>query len=479
MLTVDSLNVAIPLTSILDSNNLQMVAIPNSPLDLLVSATRSDSSFYKSINGNEVEIDTSGIVYIANAKDPVLNVSKHDVVMDDLVETISTAVKGHILFAKTVVAPAIEELATATITSLSERTPSSLLGMEVIVWTPPAPLLVPSFEDVVRKFEETPYDNPALKVKLPNVTFNELLDLMLSGSSNLDSAIKEWVAVKGETFFNGIWENIFQINPSEEINSAQKTFHDYVFDPVNGTDTALAIFLLSRKLADKVLPETEMNINAYNASMIEFRNQSGAKLSLAFDELNKIDKIQQLVKSTTKNTTVVNESVYRKWIEAGGENEVLFGNLLELPSAITVPEINDRADKLKASWNRHAALIATVERNRLFARTKEILSYQFQKQMREVPDGEEATIGNRETVVKMFNEQLDRVREDELNDIWTVCLKLVCRSRFCRTEAERILLGIERIKKENPTINIREAAAVSVIEYISYWLSTQMQVRAI
>ena len=477
MLTVDSLNAAIPLTSVLDAKGLYLTPVPNTPLDKLVNATRSDRSFVTPNAAGEFDISVYDIEYIANAKDPALNISEHDRVADEIIEVVRNAVNEHMVFAKNVVAPAIESLVTDTMVTLKEMSPSSLLGMEVVVYNPPRPLTNSSLEDAVSKFRELPYDIPAMNLKLPDLTASEIIDLMASGSGNLDTDIKEWAAEKGESFFLNIWELLFQIKPAT-YDRKQLQFADYLCGDL-GIDNALAIYLLARKLADKPLPNTEMSIDAFNKTIVEYRNQAAARLCYAFDELTKIEKTGQLVRSTNDRVTVVNGSVYRKWIEAGGENEILFGNLLDFPHATLVENINAKADQLKSLWNKHAAVTATIERNKRFTRTKEILQNVFYRQMRDIHEGEEATVGNRENIIKLFNEQLDRVREDELDDIWTLCLKLVCRSRFIRTDAERILLGIERVKKENPSISVREAAAVSCIEYTAYWLASQFVVKAV
>jgi hypothetical protein len=72
-------------------------------------------------------------------------------------------------------------------------------------------------------------------------------------------------------------------------------------------------------------------------------------------------------------------------------------------------------------------------------------------------------------------EELSEVSEIDMKDLWSVSLKLVCRSRFDHTQAERILSGIEEVKRDNPSIDVREAAAVSMIKYVAYWVSSQLK----
>ena len=486
MLSQDSLNAAAPLTTILDNNDLIITPLANTPLEALVKATRSDPLFNiatqvmdpaSGISKTEYIPDIVNIGYIANVRDPVLNTNSHDLAMDDIIEVASKAVLEHIVFAKSVVAPAIVNLVMRTKEKLNTITPSTLLGMEVIVWNPPKPLLNSGLESSVRKFEDLALDYPMMNIKSPDVTISTISDLMKSGSGALDKDIDEWMAIKGDSFFFNIWENVFQIKPKFG-NNVNDTFKYWIYESDDAVDNALAIYLLSRKLLDNPLPETENNLIAFNKTILDYRNQSAARLSLAYAELDNIDKSKILVRSMTKNTTTVNGGVYDTWIKNGGENEVLFGNILQLPSSVSVADIDKKAIELKTLWNKHATLISSIERNHVFSRTKEILSYEFQEQLFEVSDSS-TTLENRERITKLFEDCLDDLREDELVDLYDACLKLLSASRFANTEARRILLGIDRISKENPNIDVRECAAISVLEYVSYWIASQFKVTKI
>lgn len=479
MLTKAALESAQALTEVMDANRLSLVPIPGTPLEALVNATRSDQNFMTVKACQDYWVDTASIEYIANAKDPVFDKSPHDLVMDDITEVAIKAVQGHIVFAKSVVAPAVAHLVECTMVTLNELTPSVLLSLEVVICTPPAPLNNSSFETSVRKYEEVSFDVPKMNLRLPSLTVSEIVDLLKTGTSSLDQDIGEWVAALGDSWLINLWENVFQIKQANLSETTPVTFKSFVEHRTLGVDYAVAIHLLSRKLADAPPAGTEMSLNIFQTTIIEYRNQSGARVCRALDELATIEKNGVLVRSIDGSKITVNSSVYRKYIEAGGENEVLFGNLLDLPSVVTVEHLNEKAGKLKAVWSRHSALTATVEHNRRFARTKEILFKHFQTQMRDIPEGEEATLGNRETVIRQFRDQVELVSESEMSDLYALCLRLVCRSRFYRTDAERILSGIERIKKENPLIEVREAAAVSVIEYTAYWLASQFRVIAV
>lgn len=484
MLSNEALNSALPLTSVLDAAGFKLTPIPGTPLERLVQATRSDDNFNiaTDVAGvTEYQPSLSDIEYIANCKDDVLQVSPHDTVMDDVTEIGIAAVREHMVFARTVVAPAVQNLVENVAETLNAITPSSLLGMEVVVWEPAAPLQNNALENMVRRFENTPFDSPSMAMRCPSITVAEMIELMKTGSNSMDKDIEAWAASKGESFFINIWENVFQIKQAELNERVPVTFRDFTENRESGPDNALAIFLLSRRLLDDPLPETTMDMKMYSNMMADYRNQAGARVCRALDELENIGKSQLLVRSVNGPVTTVYSFVYRKWIEAGGSNEILFGNLLESPFSSTVEMLNAKAESLKAKWARHAALTATVEANRKFVRTKEALLDHFIKQMREVDEGgiEAGSLGNREIVIRKFRELLDDVTDDELKDLWTVSLKLVCRSRFARTDAERILAGIEQVKRDHPELDVREAAAMSVLKYVAYWLTAQYKVEPI
>ncbi len=219
-----------------------------------------------------------------------------------------------------------------------------------------------------------------------------------------------------------------------------------------------------------------MTLAKMNAVAAEFRDQAGAFLCRRYDTWERNKKVGLLVLSVNGTVTTVDSTIYREWIEAGGCNEILFGNCLDLPALTTVQSINEKAAELKAKWERHALITSVVESNNRFARIKTILSEQFQAQLKEPSDEENMTENDKVTYCKLFQDQLDNVVVREMDDIYGLCLKLVCRSRFFRTEAERILSGIGRIMIENPKADVREAAAMAMIEYVAYWMSTQFNV---
>lgn len=477
MLSIEALNSAQALTDRFDARGLIVTPVENTPLAQLVSATRSDSNFVIANEDGSVTADVESIAYIANKADET-GASEHTHRIDEIAAVCIEAISGQINFARSVVAPVVDELVTRTNASLAEITPPSLLGMEVIVFEEPAPILNPGFESLVRRFQEVSYDSPKLEARLPDLTPAEILELLKVGTANIDRDIAEWAAAKGDVFFTSIWENVFQHKggPETEVNS--RSFRAWVEHKECGLDHALAIFLLARRLFDGAPSGTEMELRKFEGVMAEYRDQAGARICRELDELDRINKLGLLIRSYTTTTVTVNQSVYRKWLADGGENEILFGNLLVEPVTTTIEGINEKAGGLKAAWARQCTLVATVEANKRHLRVKELLSAQFRRQLQEVVEEERAALGNLDFVQKRFDDELEDAVDADLDDLYGLALCLICKARFPQSSAYDILSGIERVKKANPTLDVREAASLSVIEYIAKWVAVQMQVRS-
>ncbi|MNU19610.1 hypothetical protein D3C71_78410 [compost metagenome] len=479
MLTREALDAAIPLATRLDEKNVFLMAVENTPLEALVRATRSDIMPAKPVptDGSRPLMDLDGILYMANCKDRLTGICDHDDALDRFVEMGVNGVRGHVDFARNTVAAAVTDLVDRTNEALRSLSPSTLLGMEVVVHAMPAPLELAQLENSIERFAAASPVEPRLSARLPQLPYTELLELMGSGAGGVDKEVQAWLATMGESFLTSLWEAVFTQKPVG-LNARAVTFNTFVQDRVNGVANALAIFLLARKLVEQPIEGVEMPLQAFENLMAEFRNQAALRLKYALEEQARIVKNGELVRMSDARVTVVNEKVYRAWIEAGGDNEVLFGNQLQARPFMMQRDLDDNSVTLKAAWTRHALLTATIENNRKFSRTKEILDQQFRAQLKEITADDAIVQGNAELVLSKFRSELAAAKEGDLQDLYSLCLKLVCRSRFPHTAAEELLCTIQRVQCENPKIDVREAAAIAVLKYIACWVATQFKVRS-
>lgn len=468
MLSRGAVESAWALTEKLDSLGIVVRPVENTPLAAMVQASRPPVDMLN-VGPGDYHPDLTLIDHMANSPiDDLVNASQHDLVVDEIAPVLFEAVRGHIHFARTVVSPLVDSLASQVRQALEDQSASSLLGMEVVVRETPDVWVNAVLASAANKFIELPYDPPAFETKLGELDAAALREIMSTGTSRLDKDVEEWLSiVGGDGFLLDVYNCLFRSACCDMPLDFGKRMSD--------RDWALACFLLARKLCEATPPEgTEMSANRYEMAMVEFRNQAAKQVSWHIEQYAAEVKAGQLISETTDRMCWVNAELYRKWIEEGGTNEVLFGNLLVKPCLTTVSSITERAGDLLAAWNKHSVYVTSLEANRKFERTKQFLAMFFHRALAE--DTTEANLGTAEQVYERFQDLLDGVREGEMECLDSLCLRLVCSSRFPHTAAFDILDGINTAIKQNPKLEAREAALVSFSKYVAKWAASMFSI---
>lgn len=478
MLSTEAIDAVWALADRCDANNFVVAAMPDTPLSALVIETGSGKEFNIVQPDGSYTPDVVAITAVANAVNPLLGENCHTDVLKDIASGVANAIRGHITVAKTVVAPAVEALALAVAEDMANRTVSGLLGMEVIAEVTPDLARNEHFANLLTKFAEVPFSNPQLILSLPDQSPEELRELIKTGSNTIDQDIETWLAAVGDSFLCGVYQQAFQcIQRTDSMGGP--SFRSLVTDRVCGRDNTIAIFLLANRLVEEPLIGTEMNPSAYEDLVSDFRSQAGAQLCRLFAADLQSEKDGFMIMNYTSNKVVVNDTVYRKWIDAGGDNELLFGNLRQRTPYMTIAEIDAHADELRKEWSSFCNITTAIEMNKRFSNIKESLSVNFSRLLQEETqdqDGADEGVG---LVRARFETLLNEVCEADTLCLYSLSLKLVCRSRFPTTDAEEILTNIEVFKKQNPKLDVADVATVVYLKHIAKWVASMMVIQAI
>lgn len=474
MLTTEAIHSAIPLAQEFLAKGLSIIPVENTPLAALVQ----ESMPLHNPNVAEAEYGINNtafdIEFTANQKQPGTDIIPHNVKLDEMVPVGADAVRRAVSHARSVVVPLVEDMVSRIKTATDHLTPSALLGVEVTVFNPPKPLINGVLETSLVKYADVTYDaGLTLPFSLPEVQEDEIRKIIGTGANGLEKDIDEWLANMGTGFLFNVWHDFFMLGKTSNLHAFvsqnKSTFGRSNID----ADRLLAVHLIARNLFDNPPEGTGTSLQRFNEIICAVRDSSGARLYFENqDYYDEIGKRKILVRAIVGNKVVVNGEVYKQWITEGGENEVLFGNSLVQRPERDVDSITSRKEEFLREWNRHCAVVSATESTRKFVRMKEILFAAFRNQLID----DQTPELNRETILRMFGEQLQLIKERDLECLYTLSLKLICRARFSQTPAEEILTSINRIAKENPRLELREAAAVAVIEYIAVWVASQLKV---
>jgi hypothetical protein len=472
MLCREALESALPLTERLDRAGKIVHAVTGTPLDMMVRASRSGPNFSIQV-GTVYQPSIADIEYLANARDGIDGTCEHDVVSDQMIAMAAQGVRNHLVVVRTGVKPAILALHDAVKQKMTDLPTSSILGMEVKIHDLPEPMKNAAIEGLISKFETVPLESPALRMRCPQVDLDQLKELLHTGARGFDADVDQWIAVKGDSWFLQLWDDIFTTK-----NDHWDSFRDAIECRECGLDRAMAIFLIANKLSENAIEGITMALPAFQALAQQYRDQAAAKIRRALDDWAATVKRQILVKQVNGRCVTVNECVYRPWIAAGGSNDLLFGSLISGAGYISVPQIDGNAAELQRAWNRQVGLTNNVEAGARFNALKQILFAEYRKSNNDLKDegSVDVSAAARETMLAKFKNELNQVKESDCANLYTVCLKLICRSRFDGTDAEEFLLNMQSIQEQNPDLDVREAATIATIDYIACWVADQFRV---
>lgn len=478
MIQKESILTAIGFAELLSANNQIVVAKPSTVLAEMVKRTNDDILATSDLDvfAGDVEHMTSGTLDAP---------SQHDIYSDEVIDQISKAVLNHINFAKNIVKPLVVDYAEGVMQYLQNfQYPSACDQFNVIVADLPELLEDEAFIDSLKKYTGKTILKPETMPSLARKAPEELLTLMLTGDREADQAITSWYTRLGNDFFMNLWENLFRADQPERAILSYVGYDDILgYDVFERADYALAIYLLANKLFDVVDEGVEgVNLNAYRNIMAETRDFGAAILTNIIARVDGFEKTKLLVVASdaTKQQIKVYGKVYRNWLASGGCVETILGLIVSGRAVTTQVAVDEIRPYLLETWKTHSAFFTAAESNKRFDYFKDALVVKFKEIMQSLTAEEreftDSTTDYMIAVDRRFIEELAKLRSADMEDVYSVALKLVCRARFYYTDAESILTDIVEIAKINPNVDVREAALVATINYVADYVAAQMTV---
>lgn len=456
----------------LDRKNISLTAGQGTPLGTLVSLTYLNHDPVKTEDGYFV--DTHQMAAITNEGDPIAGYSEHTASMDEYATFLAEKLSSHIFRARTVVAPFVDEYATRLSQALSliEGNPDN--GIKIDTFRTPAPFLEPSLVESFMRSNDVQMRSLPLDMDLPELSDNEILVLMQTGAASVDAAVLEHFSTKKTGWLAQQWRNIYVRDLSGIV--ANGGLDAYISGRQN-VDTALFVFLTARRMWNAPIEGTNMPLDKFEELMCDYRDQAALRLCQEAAIIHREDKAGFLVRniegSALGRRIVVNEVPYKEWLKAGGTNEALMGNALRGHPYMTSADLLENRVILEQTWERHYGANKALFEQRTFLKMREAVMVEYDALVAETSEDDfplqERAVA-RALLLKLRNE----LGLADFDDLSALALRLICRSRFYNTDAEQILGGIARAKKSHPNIDTREAASISVRQYVGRWLASMI-----
>jgi hypothetical protein len=484
MIQKESILSAIGLAEMLAEKGQVVVARPSTIIAEMVKLTNEDLLTAEMFTDPPMFAEQLEAITTGTLEAP----SSHDLYTDEVIHQVGKAVLNHISFAKNTVKPLVVDYAEGVIEYLSNfKFPAACDQFNVVVADLPELLEDESFVGMLNKYTDKTIINPSVTPSLGVKTGEELLTMMLIGDREADMMISAWFSRLGNDFFVNLWENLFRANQPDR---AIINFVDYGLilssDIFDRADYALAIYLLANKLYDVVDEDVNgMNLNAYKDIIAQTRDFAGSILANAVTRVSGFEKSKILVvgNDSVNQRAKVYGKVYRNWLANGGTIETILGLIVSGRSVSTQDSVDEIGATLTDTWSTHSAFFTAAESNKRFDYFKDALTIKFKEIMSSLTEAElefaNATADYMVAVDSRFLEEMQKLRSSEMDDVYAIALKLMCRSRFYYTDAERILSDIAEAARVNPNVDVREAALIATINYVADYVAAQMAISSV
>ena len=494
MLTKKTIDDCVQLAEIIDSKSILAEPLPGSPLFSAVVGMNlfqnlsemngkigwvplglplgGNEHFMRKTNEapNSYYPDSEEIAAVTNYLPETENVTLHDLAIENTAEFVANAVKGHLYTFRNVVVPIVKDFSDKVTLYMEEGPKSPLLDMEIQTWAPPAILENSGFQNELSEYKNSFFPSEVLGKNpiLPDYNEEELREALKTGSNQLDGLIDTWINESGISKITGIFQSVFR-----EVNSPVNVIRNS--DETDAVTAALVVFLISRKAYDNPVKGVERGLAEYNSIMADYRNYTGDWLNTAIDKYDDNIKKGLLVRKVSGKLTVVYKDVYDAWLQEGGENDILYGNMLEKIPLFYAYQINEAAAKLKDRWNRHEQLVKTSLANRRHDFFVSVLRRAFNEVVRENQNTGNTPINVNDASYDTLEDVIRRASEGDITRPHAVIREIVCKAFFGNTDANQFLADMENASLVNPNIDAREAGFIATTKYVCRWVASQIR----
>ena len=417
--------------------------------------------------------------------------SQHSLKLMALAEDLAPFITSHISHARNTVAPLVVDLSDKLQKYLDTAKPLDPVSLfEIEQRSLPALVVDESFQadgleayaGTDAKYRSFPH---ILDVPEEDSFYQDLVNL---GSNRLNGLVNDWLKTKDPSFIKAVYIVNFsnQLDALRTVNGGSYEGLYSLGDPGVGNnpydtlDLSLAIYLIGTRLISNVVPAKGVSLVEYKSAMRSMIDYAGAQIHKSLKAVQRQHEANVLVTEAiiSKKKIVVNKIIYRSWLESGGQPEVLLGMLASGEVHYAVGAIEEAKEKLLRQWANYVMLSQTNIKAEMHKRFRDYAENEVMMGLNELTDLEKEYAQNcvnfKDRVQALVNEEIEHLSHRLMDDVHHTALHLIAKARFFYTSAYSILNEMATVAKDNPNIDPREAALLSVISYVGEYFEEQI-----
>ncbi len=459
MIKSETYNIADDISESLYKDNIALVPVNNTFLFDLYSLT--DSEPYEITDLNKV--------------------SEHDLLQDKLTELLSRTVASQIAMIKSEVVPVVESVYEEIKKVLNSYLTEDFVGSINIVQKDVHDFLFSEdWSDLVKKHYLENVEAPrSLSIKdLDDSTLNRIIEAStMYTSQNTNAAIDIIEKLNAQKVKSILYGSTSELTTHDNHSNLDEILPRLLLNETlkNNEDIALDVYSSSglNQLRDYLNHNTKflVTLAENNRKIAEQKmNPNYGLLVLSIDK--------------NTNTIYVNGPVYRKFLEDGNDNSILYGLLVDKSTNVTnysISSILSNKEKLVNYFNSYLQLAKTNRELNLFNSFKSFFIIIFNNSLAEKSKFEDEYINTHPGAIEYMHKKvrtlLDNVKLNDiidLNNLYNTVMMLVTKSRFFYTDAYKILTYMTKESDEN--MEPQMAAAIAAIFYLVDYFLEQVNI---
>lgn len=472
MLNYNSLTASIGLADKLASKGIQLKAITGTPLATLISA-----GYLPNPDVGSMDMSAEERIQFGSVSKNAQGVCEHDLVMDEVVEVLKRTVVWGMDLARNQVNPCVhaavkfvEDYTAAAMTlkntaiSVRADTYHSIWGSHYL-------------QGMVERYNETAVKDVKLGITVPlPENLPTPTALIETGISRFNTELADFVGTLPENYITGLYNKVFVASGDDYNPSLLAQLNHLYVEP----NQILLIHLMAVRLMDTVPDGIRASLNEYKEYIADIVAQSGRAIMRCLERRESNVTRKLLINDWTGYreddigiTPIVirtNGDMYGKFLEAGGTPEVLFGAFLT-DRNYNYDLLLERKDQYIKVWESQERVMSTNLRLQKANHYLTGLVRGVEQQIAALPD--DLLVTERSIYVTALHAYVKDMPNNWYEDcLFTTCRKVVCNVMFPHTDALEILTMLDTAARENPTLDLREAGLLAMIEYIPNWVAT-------
>lgn len=420
---------------------------------------------------------TQGMYTEGKATDKTYQLSRHDGLMDNYIDTLSSLVAQQVVFSRSVVYPKIQLFAdqvSQTLASCAIKQPEDFF--KVNMYTLPEVLTLGLIEDEVMSFSPSSADNTPINFKEDLYNGFDLASYIKTDDTQFDAAILAWYSSGDKDRLFGY---VFSTKPAIEAAMSVNDFIDY----------SLINFLFYRSLALKQDMQTglsvvELTVRANNnrdyyarslkSGVESYKQQIRQGVILSSDSESKFSYLgDKSISITVYQESMAQAATY------GATIEQVFGFISQFSStSLTADMLKAEGSNYARAWERVRGLYLAYingQRDTLF---KMALRRHF-GELLNADSVEDVAFFNanpsyKTTSLELANVYIDKLTLESLEQTQKVYIDLIARIAYRDSAACIIIPEMARLLSNGQEIEPQQAALISTVKYVTSYLLDQV-----